>query len=293
MESMTGFGQGVHQSDTFQVVCFAKSLNHRFLEVYMKLPRRYSLIEDRIRREVGERFLRGRIEVQIKYYGFARGLKEIYLDLELAKKLKTALEILQSELDFEEPLTFQDFLLFRDYLILEEREEDADVLWEEVYPALDQALKNLKESRLKEGEKLKEKILTYFQGLKDINEKISSSKEKVKKENIERAKARVQNYLAELGADHLDSSRLYQEIAILLDRLDITEEVDRLKVHLVHFEEILDEQNSGKKLDFLIQEMYRELTTLGNKAQSAEMSLLVVSAKDLLEKIREQIQNLV
>jgi uncharacterized protein (TIGR00255 family) len=293
MESMTGFGQGVYQSDTFQIVCLAKSVNHRFLEVYIKLPKRYALLEDRIRREVSERFGRGRVEVQIKYYGFAKGLKEIHLDLELAKKLKTALEILQSELAFEEPLTFQDFLYFRDYLTLEEREEDVEVLWEEVFPALDSALKNLKESRIKEGERLKERILSYFHELKEIIDKISALKEDVKRENIEKAKARIESYFFELTSGKLDPARLYQEVAILLDRLDITEEVDRLKVHLTHFEETLGEPNSGKKLDFLLQEMHREITTLSNKAQNAHLSLLAVSAKDLLEKIREQVQNLV
>jgi len=293
MESMTGFGQGVYQSDTFQIVCLAKSVNHRFLEVYIKLPKRYALLEDRIRREVSERFGRGRVEVQIKYYGFAKGLKEIYLDLELAKKLKTALEILQSELAFEEPLTFQHFLYFRDYLTLEEREEDVEVLWEEVFPALDSALKNLKKSRIKEGERLKERILSYFHELKEIIDKIFALKEDVKRENIEKAKARIESYLIELTSGKLDPARLYQEVAILLDRLDITEEVDRLKVHLTHFEETLGEPNSGKKLDFLLQEMHREITTLSNKAQNAHLSLLAVSAKDLLEKIREQVQNLV
>ena len=293
MESMTGFGQGVYQSDTFQIVCLAKSINHRFLEVYAKLPKRYALLEDRIRREVSERFGRGRVEVQIKYYGFAKGLREIYLDLELAKKLKTALEILQSELEFEEPLTFQDFLYFRDYLTFEEREEDIEVLWEEVFPALDSALRNLKESRIKEGERLKERILSYFHELEEIIDKISALKEDVKRENIEKAKARIESYLLELTSGKLDPARLYQEVAILLDRLDITEEVDRLKVHLTHFEETLGELNSGKKLDFLLQEMHREITTLSNKAQNAHLSLLAVSAKDLLEKIREQVQNLV
>jgi len=190
-------------------------------------------------------------------------------------------------------LTFQDFLYFRDYLTLEEREEDVEVLWEEVFPALDSALKNLKECRIKEGERLKERILSYFHELKEIIDKISALKEDVKRENIEKAKARIESYLLELTGGKLDPARLYQEVAILLDRLDITEEVDRLKVHLTHFEETLGEPNSGKKLDFLLQEMHREITTLSNKAQNALLSLIAVSAKDLLEKIREQVQNLV
>ncbi len=293
MESMTGFGQGVYQGDSFQVVCYAKSLNHRYLEVSLKLPKRYAQLEERLRREISLRFSRGKIEVQLKYYGFSSGLKEIFLDLELAKKLKTALEILQAELNFEESLTFQDFLFFRDYLTLAEREEDVEALWEEVKEAFYQALNSLQESRLREGAQLKEKIQQYLALLTNTIEEISSRQKRVTEERIEKTKERIAQYLLRLSGEGLDETRIYQEISLLLERIDFSEELDRLKVHLLHFREVMEEPSCGKKLDFLLQELHREVNTLATKAQNAEISLLVVQAKDLIEKIREQVQNLV
>lgn len=292
MESMTGFGKGVFQCENYTITVYAKSLNSKYLDISLKLPKRYTFLEEKIRKLILEKFKRGKIEIQIKCVGTELSQKEILVDKGLAKELKKALTQLNLELGFEGPLTFSDFLKFRDYLILEEKEEELDKLWEEIYPPLSKALEELKESRLKEGESLKSILKNYLEELKNNILKIEELKEKIIKENKEKLKERIDKLLKDLNFREIDENRFYQELVYLLDRIDFTEELDRLKTHIFHFELIMEEKDCGKKLDFLCQEMFREINTLSNKAQSSEISLMSVKIKDLIEKLREQIQNI-
>jgi uncharacterized protein (TIGR00255 family) len=292
MESMTGFGSAVFQGENFQIHCQAKSVNHRYLEVSLKLPRRYSSLEERIRRRVFELFERGKIEVQIKIYGFPKQVRDLAFDLELARTIKANLETLKEGLNLEGKITLEEILSFREIVIFEEREEDLESLWLELSPVLEEALAELKNSRLKEGALLKQRIEGFLEELSGVAEKIEVLKERVRDENLKRMRGRIEGMVSELSGQ-LDEVRLYQEIALLLDRLDFTEELDRFKVHLKEMKALLKERKPGKRLDFFCQELLREINTLSNKAQSAEISLLAVTAKDLIEKIREQVQNVV
>jgi uncharacterized protein (TIGR00255 family) len=292
MESMTGFGKGVFQYGNYTITVYAKSLNHKYLDISLRLPKRYTFLEERIRKFVSERFKRGKIEIQVKLTGSEIGEKEIFLDTALARKLKTALIHLKFELGFEDPLLFSDFLRFRDYLVLEEKEEELDKLWEEIYPALNEALKELKEARLREGENLKKILQNYLDLLKSEIFQIESLKDKVIEENKEKLKLRLSKLFDEFELKNIDENRFYQEVVYLLDRIDFSEELDRLKVHINYFENTMGEEACGKKLDFICQEMFREINTLSNKAQSSEISLIAVNIKDLIEKLREQIQNI-
>lgn len=292
MESMTGFGRGIYQNENFQIIALAKSVNHRYLEITLKLPKRYSLLEERIRKRIAELFQRGRIELSIRVLGLTGEKREILFDLELAKKLKEGLLTLKETLSLPGEITLSEILTFKEITLFEEKEEDLELLWNEIEPALEACLRDLKEARLREGAFLKEKIRSFLLELKSLTEKIENLKEKAKEENLKKMKERIHLLLEELGSP-LDEGRLYQEIAFLLDRMDITEELDRLRVHLENALKVMEEPCCGKKIDFLCQEMHREITTLSNKAQSAEISLLAVLGKDLVEKIREQVQNVV
>ncbi|MCS7279422.1 MAG: YicC family protein [Thermodesulfobacteriaceae bacterium] len=293
MESMTGFGKGVFQSENFSITVYAKSLNHRFLEVLLKLPKRYSLLEERIRKLIASQLERGKIEITVKLAGILPFSKDIYLDLELAKNLKKVLEILQEKLELEGKLTLSDFLYFKEFLAFEEKEEEIEILWEELSPALRSALEELKKSREREGEFLEKVLKKLLLELRDTLSEIEKLKERAVKEAQENVKKRILKLLHELEIKTLDESRFYQELVYFLDKFDFTEELERLKIHLVHFEMAMKEKRCGKKLDFLCQEMFREINTLSNKAHSSEISLLAVKVKDLIEKIREQVQNVV
>lgn len=293
MESMTGFGEGIFQGNNFSLTVYAKSLNHRFLEVVLKLPKRYSFLEERIRKLIVSQFDRGKIEVTVKITGISSFPKNIYLDLELAKNLKEALENLKENLGFKESLTFSEFLWFKDFLMLEEKEEDFETLWEEISPALNMALEELKSSRKKEGEFLKKVIKELLTEIGKTVSEIEKLREKIIKETQTKVKEKILKLLQEFELKNLDQDRFYQELVYVLDRIDFTEELERLKIHLVNFEIAMEEKRCGKKLDFFCQEMFREINTLSNKALSSEISLLAVKIKDLIEKIREQVQNVV
>lgn len=292
MESMTGFGKGKIQTEGLTIVVYAKSVNSKYLDINLKLPKRYAFLEERIRKFVGEHFSRGKIEIQVKCTGTKLAGKEITLDFETAKNLKQSLEFLRKELKFEDPLSFSDFLRFREYLMVEEKEEELDKLWEEIYPALEEALKDLKNSRKREGEYLKITLLKYIEELEKELNFIEAIKFRVIEENKTKLRERLEKLIQEFNLSFIDENRFYQELVFLLDKIDFTEELERLKVHLKHFRKTVEEENAGKKLDFLCQEMFREINTLAVKAQSSEISLRAVNIKDLIEKLREQIQNI-
>jgi len=292
VESMTGFGKGIFQGEGFTLTVYANSINHRYLDVHLKLPRRYQLLEEKVRKTVAEYIGRGRVDIWVKFSGISPVSREVLLDIELAKRLKKGLEEMREALGFEEPLSLSDFVRFRDYLYLEEPEEDLSALWEELEPALRSALEELKTARLREGKLLEEHIEFYLKELEGVSKEIEALREKVKEKHILRFKDRVSSLLKEFGSQ-VDEVRIYQEIALLLDRFDFAEEIDRLKSHIVHFKEISKEPACGKRLDFICQEMFREVNTLSNKAQDPEVSKHAVKAKDLIEKLREQVQNIV
>ena len=292
MESMTGFGKGIAYFENFVITVYAKSVNSRYLDMLLRLPRRYAFLEERIRKKIAEYFRRGKIEIQLKYSGEPIQEKQVHIDFALARRLKNALIKLKDELGFDQLLEFSDILRFREILFIEEQEEDLEKLWQEVEPALVEALESLKSARKKEGEYLQKLLSFHLEELKKLASKIEKLKEKVIKENTEKLKKRISGLLKELNVETMDQQRFYQEMVYLMDRLDFTEELERLKVHISHFEKTMTEDMCGKKLDFLCQEMFREATTMSNKAQSSEISFIVVHIKDLIEKLREQVQNI-
>ncbi|MFN3407123.1 MAG: YicC family protein, partial [Caldimicrobium sp.] len=199
---------------------------------------------------------------------------------------------MKESLELAGDISLAEIIQFREIILIEDREEDLEILWEEIEPALEMALSELKESRIKEGNFLKEKIQEYLQAIEKIWEEISALKERIRELNLKKMRERIETLLKEFHSS-LDEERLYQEIAFFLDKMDFSEELDRLKIHIASAKALLETPSSGKKLDFLCQELMREINTLSNKAQSAEISLKAVEIKDFIEKIREQVQNIV
>lgn len=290
MQSMTGFGRGEYSGEGFQVRVEVKSLNHRFLEIICRLPRRYQILEERIRREVQNRFHRGRFEIQARVFGVPPDTARLFVDRGLLDQYLLHLRSLAAEYDLAGELSAGDLLHLREIFIQVEETPEIETLWSELAPALEKALEEVARMREKEGTYLREILLAHLQELDRWLAAIAERKENHLREAHRRLEERLQRLLADKG---LDPMRLHQEAAILADRLDFSEELDRLYSHLRHFKEIMAASGPhGRKLDFLCQEMFREINTLSHKASSAEISHLAVEVKSVIEKVREQVQNL-
>ncbi len=287
---MTGFGRAEEIRDTWSLRVEIKSLNHRFLEVIPRLPKRYQSLEERIRRRLREAFKRGRFEVYVQLVGSPPEGQAISINQTLAQQYLAGLNLLKNLFGLSGRVEVSDLLRMREVFTPIETEEDLEKLWQELAPVFERALMELAQMREKEGAFLESVLREQIQLLKNLLGKIEALKERAFLEAKARLEERLKLLLAEKGLDPL---RLHQEVVILADRTDFTEELDRLRSHLNQFEKTLAEEGPhGRKLDFLIQEMFREINTLSNKAANAEISQLAVEVKCTLEKMREQVQNL-
>jgi len=290
MKSMTGFGRGEYQGKGFSLQVEVKSLNHRFMEIILRLPRRYHVLEERIRREIQARFNRGRFELQARLIGTPSETALLFVDRALAAQYLRTLRELKVEFGLSGEIEVRDLLRLKEIFILAEAQPEIETLWQEFEPALTEALAALSEMRSQEGVYLKEVICQHLKTLDELLLQIENIKEKHFEEARRRLEERIMSLLGDKGFDPI---RLHQEAAILADRLDFTEELDRLKGHREHFAKVIEGTGPyGRKLDFLCQEMFREINTLANKAASAEISQLAVEVKAVIEKIREQVQNI-
>jgi len=290
MQSMTGFGRGEHRGKGFIVQVEIKSLNHRFQEIIVRLPSRYQILEERIRYLIRQRFHRGRFEIQARFWGIPPETAFLTVDRALALQYVRAVRQLKIDLGLSGDLTLSDLLRLRDIFHLSEPQPAVETLWSEFEPAFSRALEELEAMRIKEGTYLRQILEKHLAEMDRLLLEISKRQQTLLPEAQKKLKERI---LKLLEGQDLDPLRLHQEVAFLADRLDFSEELDRLYSHRKHFAEILKAEGPhGRKLDFLCQEMFREINTLSNKASSAEISRLAVEVKALIEKLREQVQNL-
>ena len=290
LKSMTGFGRAEENWETWSLKVEVKSLNHRFLEIIPRLPKRYQALEEKVRREIRERFARGRFEVLVQISGTPPQVAALNLNQDLAEEYLRALRYLKTLFHLPGEVEVTDLLRMREVFTHVETEEDLEKLWQEMGPVFERALEDLAEMRAREGSFLEEVLKEHLHKVETLVEEIERLKEPV----FEAAKARLEERVKKLLQDQeVDPLRLHQEIVFLADKTDFTEELDRLKSHLAQFRKTLQEEGPvGRKLDFLLQEMFREINTLSNKAGSAEISHLAVEIKCTLEKMREQVQNI-
>lgn len=291
MKSMTGFGRGEYHDDQYEIIVEMKSINHRYKDFFIKLPRQVSLLEENIRRYLSEKISRGRVEVNIKMNKSSDGDKSINLNYKLAEEYVQCLKSLKTSFpEVTGEISVSLVSKFPDVITCVEDEVDLDLLWQKINPAITQATEATLKSREKEGLILNkdfEKRLKYFtESLKDI-EKHSP---KVSEDYRRRLEDKIREYTSSV---EIDEGRLLNEVAIFSDRISIVEEITRLNSHVERFTSILEEKEPvGRKLDFLIQEMNREINTIGSKSNDIQISNSVVDMKSELEKMREQIQNI-
>jgi len=291
--SMTGFGRGESKTEKYSFTVEIKTINHRYLDINIKLPRRISFLEEWIRQIIKKDILRGRVEVFIKMDMHGQSESKLSLDTELAKNYNDILHTIKKELDIEEKISLSTITRFPDIIKTTENEIDSDEIKIELLSGLNSALRSLKDMRELEGRELVNDInnrLKILSGNIDIIEGLSST---VEEDYRQRLKLKMEDILKSFNVQP-DEQRLLQEAAIYADKSSITEEIVRFRSHILQLEGIT--QNSGeaigRKLDFLIQEMNREANTIGSKSSNIEITSKVVDIKSELEKIREQIQNI-
>jgi len=287
---MTGFGRALCEENNYRVNCEIKGVNHRFLETSIRMPRRYNLLEDKIKDTVKKFVNRGRIDISLFIEQKEASRHNIKLDKELAITYYNSLKDLASVLLLSSELRLIDIFRLPEVFILEDKDEDMEEVWAIIEKALLIALDNMMIMRCKEGANLAADIKSRNQNNLKRVEKLKYRSPQVATEY----RQKLQHRMAELlSAEVIDEQRLMQEAALFADKSSVTEEIVRLHSHIDYLEELIDiGEGIGRKCDFLLQEMLREINTVGAKANDLEMNRIVVEVKAELEKIREQVQNI-
>ena len=288
LKSMTGYAKAEFSKDYIKSLCELKCVNGKLLDINIRLPRNLQSLEVQLREMIKNRISRGSVTLtmQVEYTEPARSLS---FNENKVKAVYEHLNSIKTTLKIKDPVHLEHLIKFEDFFIESNNQEDEKLITQVAKQATNQALMNLEKMQLIEGKNLEKDIFRRIQGFQVNLDKIRAlSLEKVPQE-----REKFRQKVAQLfESDEIDEQRLYLEIVILADKLDITEECTRLDSHLKFFNEALKSKISeGRKINFLLQEMNREINTIGSKANDAEISQLVVLEKEELERIREQIQN--
>lgn len=290
VNSMTGFGRGEYSKDGREFTVEIKTVNHRYSDVFIKLPRQISFLEDKVRETVGKAVSRGKIDVFITYYNYSDDSRNVTFDEPLAKAYIGAVETLRDKFKLRDDISVSLISRYPDVLKVEQNDEDEEILWSMLKIAVDNALNSLIVMREKEGEGLKNVLIERADYIESIIGEISKRAPEVPREYKTKLEARIKDLLDQ---QTIDESRLAAEVAIFADRCSIDEELVRLASHIDQLRGTFSmSQPIGRKLDFLVQEMNREINTIGSKANDLAITKNVVEIKSEIEKIREQIQNI-
>lgn len=290
MKSMTGYGMALLKSENYMTKVEVKSVNSRYLELNLRVPKDFMAIEDKIRQIIKSKLKRGKVDLYLSYDVTSPDLQELSLNKDLAKAYYRDMEDLRKTLEIDEKITLRDIVLLEGVLKKSSTNETDKELLSQVLKTVEEAVENLDEMRKVEGENLKIDLENKIVNVEELVEEIKTLAPKVIEEN---EKKFTENIYERLKEEDLDLPRLTTELAIMADKLSIDEEITRLSSHISQFNGIIKDKDSvGRKLDFLLQEFNREANTIGSKTTSSEILKLVVSLKSEIEKIREQIQNI-
>ena len=286
--SMTGFGKSEVTIGHLHVNIEIRSLNSKFLDLTLKIPTVFKEIDSLLRSIIKNELNRGKIELAIHYEKINSNSK-VTINKEQLKNYYNQLKEISAELNNQNNEDFMGYALKLPEVIQHQKETVDKQSNEILINAVKQACKDLKSFREKEGESLQKELLNYVNSIQDNLAKINP----FEKERLPKVKQKLLRSVEELNLkSQIDEKRLEQELIYYAEKLDLTEEKVRLKEHCIHFMETLKEINSGKKLGFITQEMGREINTLGSKAHHLSIQKIVVEMKDELEKIKEQVLNI-
>lgn len=290
LKSMTGYGRSKLQFDGKEYTIEIKSVNHRFVDISVKTPRGISYLEDKIKKTVLNAVNRGKIDIYVSYTNIGMASECLNINKELANKYVKQLKEIAIENNLPDNVNVADILKFPDILITDGNNIDENEVWNAFEEKLKEALISFEQMRINEGSKLCEDILSRISNISKNLEIISKESTGLVEKYIVKLNARINEILK---IDVIDENRLAQEAVIFSDKCSIEEELTRLKSHIEQFTNMIYESTAkGKKIDFLLQEMNREINTIASKANCLEITKMVIEIKTELENIREQIQNI-
>ena len=287
--SMTGFGRGKTESGAFSVNVEIKTVNHRFSEMNIRMPRQLLKIEDKLKKILSQHIRRGRVEVYVSVDGEGIVSRKIQADWKLIEEYFVFINEAKSKYGIEGDITLQDLLNRTELLHIEESEAGNEEIEKLVLTATEEAVLLLKQMRIAEGDELKKDLLAITAQI----ETNVTDLQKFAPLVVQAFKERLTKRMQEFVNGQLDETRILTEVAVFADKADINEEITRLRSHIQQFLQTLNEYEPiGRKLDFLVQEMNREANTIGSKANDSNIAKKVVEIKSLLEKLKEQVQNI-
>lgn len=291
IKSMTGYGKGTLNTENREYQVEIKSVNHRYLDINIKIPRTLSYLEDIIKKQISEKIKRGKIDVFVTFANNSQEGKNIKINKEIAKMYIKELKELANEEKILNNIEVIEIAKFPDVLTIK-TEEDDEKIKNEIIQVTKEATNKIVEMRSIEGEKISQDLISRLEKIETKIEEISKKSTGLIEEYVVKLEKRIKEILK---TEEIDKARLAQEVVIYADKCSIEEEITRLKSHIYQFKNLIninDNEVIGKKLDFIIQEMNRETNTIGSKANNLEITNGVIEIKTQLEDIREQIQNI-
>ena len=289
IKSMTGYGKSNMSKNLREYQVEIKSVNHRYLDVSVKMPRSLSYLEEEIKKAVSAKVTRGKIDVFITFNNNSLEGRDIKINTEIARMYIKELRNLAETEGIVADIPVTEISKLPDVLTIQNNQDD-ETIKNELLEVTNKAIENLVVMRKVEGEKIAQDLLVRIQDIEEKVKKISSLSTGLIDEYVVKLKTRIKELLQD---QEIDEARLAQEVVIYADKCSIEEEVTRLNSHIYQFRELLNSNEAvGKKIDFMIQEMNRETNTIGSKANNLEITNEVINMKTQLENIREQVQNI-
>ncbi|MEI2402267.1 YicC/YloC family endoribonuclease [Niallia taxi] len=289
VKSMTGYGAGSRKGNGISISAEMKTVNHRFCEQIVRMPKQYLTLEDAVKKLISQYIHRGRAEVFITIDGEKAKNQKMVVDWQLLDEYYRVLEEMRARFTIKEPVSVSELLQNKDCFQLLDDPVNVEEMESMLLGAVKDAAIQLAVMREAEGRELKTNILALLQSVHQVTDKLKRLAPKVAESYRERLKAKLDSYTSGL----VDESRLLTEVAIFAEKADINEELVRLYSHIHQFASIIEESEPvGRRLDFLLQEMNREVNTIGSKGNAAEIASAVVDLKSSLEKMKEQVQNI-
>ena len=291
IRSMTGFGRGVYSTEEREYTIEIKSVNHKYTDINVRLPYVLSFLEEKIKKEVSQNVARGKIDINVTFVNNSNLGKKISINKPLAKEYIEELRKIKEENNIIDDISIMKIAKLPDILNITQ-DNNEEVLWEELNKALQEAIKNLLEGKEVEGKKLSEDMLQRLENINNHILEISQYSTGLIEQYVVKLKDRIKEIMQ---TDLIDEARISQEVVLYADKTSIEEEITRLKSHITQFRELLQSESvkkTGKRLDFIIQEMNREINTIGSKSNCLEITNLVIELKTELEDVREQVQNI-